>query len=290
MGESKGKAEALRMKKKLESDVTELEMSLEHANAANVETQKVIKRYHQQIRDVQAKLEDEQRAKEVCRDQLIAGDRRAHSTQNALEEARTLLEQADRARRITEQELSDTNEQLSELTRQNQSIAGAKRKLEAELQTLAGDTDEMSSEASLSDEKAKKSMVDAARLAEELRAEQDLAQSFEKDRKLLECQVKDVQARLDEAEVNALKGGKKAMNKMESRIRELQSELDAENRRFADSQKNLRKSERHIKELTFATDEDRKNHERIQALIDQLQAKIKSYKKQIEEAEEIAAL
>merc|ERR1739846_155617 len=81
--ESKGKAEALRMKKKLESDVTELEMSLEHANAANVETQKVIKRYHQQIRDVQAKLEDEQRAKEVCRDQLIAGDRRAHSNQNA---------------------------------------------------------------------------------------------------------------------------------------------------------------------------------------------------------------
>lgn len=155
---------------------------------------------------------------------------------------------------------------------------------------LQGDMDEMASEAGLSEEKAKKAMVDAARLAEELRHEQDLAQSFEKDRKLFECQVKDTQQRLDEAETNALKGGKKAMNKMETRIRELQSELDAENRRFADAQKNLRKSERHIKELTFAADEDRKNHERMQALIDQLQGKIKSYKKQIEEAEEIAAL
>merc|ERR1712218_380014 len=288
--ESKGKAEALRMKKKLESDVGELEISLDHANAANIETQKVIKRYHGQIRDLQCKLEDEQRAKEICRDQLIAADRRAHSMQNALEEARTLLEQADRARRITEQELSDTNEQLSELTCQNQAIAGAKRKLESELQTLNGDLDEMGSEAALSDDKAKKSMVDAARLAEELRAEQDLALSFEKDRKLLECQVKDVQQRLDEAETNALKGGKKAMNKMESRIRELNSELDAENRRFSDAQKNLRKSERHIKELTFASDEDRKNHERMQILIDQLQGKIRAYKKQIEEAEEIAAL
>merc|ERR1712000_507966 len=76
----------------------------------------------------------------------------------------------------------------------------------------------------------------------------------------------------------------------DSRIRELQSELDAENRRFADSQKNLRKSERHIKESTYAADEDRKNVERMQALIDQLQGKIKSYKKQIEESEEIAAL
>ena len=77
---------------------------------------------------------------------------------------------------------------------------------------------------------------------------------------------------------------------MESRIRELESELDAENRRLADAQKNLRRSERHIKELTFAADEDRKNHERMQGLIDQLQGKIRSYKKQIEEAEEIAAL
>merc|ERR1711936_1500561 len=124
--ESKGKAEALRMKKKLESDVGELEVSLDHANAANIETQKGIKRYHQQIRDLQCKLEDESRAKEVCRDQLIANERRAHSMQNALEEARTLLEQADRARRVSEQELSDTNEQLSELTCQNQAIAGAK--------------------------------------------------------------------------------------------------------------------------------------------------------------------
>ena len=56
--------------------------------------------------------------------------------QNSLEEARTLLEQADRSRRQAEQELSDTNEQLSDLTCQNQAIAGAKRKLESEMQTL----------------------------------------------------------------------------------------------------------------------------------------------------------
>merc|ERR1719220_1736144 len=73
-----------------------------------------------------------------------------------------------------------------------------------------------------------------------------------------------MQARVDEAQTNALKGGKKAMTRMDTRIRELESELDAENRRSADSQKNLRKSERKIKEL--------------------------AYKQEIEEAEEIAAL
>merc|ERR1719341_1596768 len=133
-------------------------------------------------------------------------------------------------------------------------------------------------------------MVDAARLADELRCEQELAMNLEKDKKLLEAQCKDAATRADEAEVNALKGGRKAMIKMETRIRELESELDAETRRFRDVTKNLRKSERSIKELSFAADEDRKNHERMQALIDQLQGKVKSYKKQIEEAEEIAAL
>ena len=59
---------------------------------------------------------------------------------------------------------------------------------------------------------------------------------------------------------------------------------------FSFKLQNLRKSERHIKELTYQQDEDRKNHERMQGLIDQLQGKIKSYKKQIEEAEEIASL
>ena len=148
----------------------------------------------------------------------------------------------------------------------------------------------MASEAALSEEKAQKAMIDAARLADELRAEQELAQSYERERRLLESQVKDMQCRLDDAEQNALKGGKKAMSKMDSRIRELESELDAENRRLNDAQKGLRKSERKIKELTYQQDEDKKNHERMQALIDQLQGKIKSYKKQIEEAEEIAAL
>merc|ERR1712179_336305 len=186
----------------------------------------------------------EQRAKESDREALLANERKANTAQNGLEEARTLLDQADRARRITEQELSDTNELLSNLTCTNQAIAGAKRKLESELATLNVDLDEMRSEAGNSDDKSKKAMLDAARLAEELRSEQDAAQAFERERKLQECQVKDMQMRLDDAETNALKGGKKAMHKMESRIRELESEVDAE-ARMADATKNLQASERH---------------------------------------------
>lgn len=62
-------------------------------------------------------------------------------------------------------------------------------------------------EAKNSEEKAKKAMVDAARLADELRVEQEHAQSQERARKTLEVTIKDLQGRLDEAEQNLLKGG-----------------------------------------------------------------------------------
>merc|ERR1711937_57212 len=212
-----------------------------------------VKKYAAQVRDAQAKVDEESALKSQAADAKVAADRKAAAMQNALEEGRALLETADRQRRTAEQELADTNETLADLTNANQSIA-------------------------------------AARLADELRAEQDLAMNLEKDKKLLEAQCKDAANRADEAEANALKGGRKAMIKMETRIRELESEPDAEGRRFADVSKNLRKSERGIKELIFSADEDKKNHERMQALIDQLQGKVKSYKRQIEEAEEIAAL
>ncbi|XP_017056444.1 myosin heavy chain, muscle isoform X5 [Drosophila ficusphila] len=288
--EAKGKAEALRMKKKLEADINELEIALDHANKANAEAQKNIKRYQQQLKDIQTALEEEQRARDDAREQLGISERRANALQNELEESRTLLEQADRGRRQAEQELADAHEQLNEVSAQNASISAAKRKLESELQTLHSDLDELLNEAKNSEEKAKKAMVDAARLADELRAEQDHAQTQEKLRKALEQQIKELQVRLDEAEANALKGGKKAIQKLEQRVRELENELDGEQRRHADAQKNLRKSERRVKELSFQSEEDRKNHERMQDLVDKLQQKIKTYKRQIEEAEEIAAL
>ncbi|XP_024080477.1 myosin heavy chain, muscle isoform X17 [Cimex lectularius] len=288
--EAKGKAEALRMKKKLEADINELEIALDHANKANAEAQKSIKKYQQQLKDVQTALEEEQRARDDAREQLGIAERRANALGNELEESRTLLEQADRGRRQAEQELGDAHEQLNELAAQATSASAAKRKLEGELQTLHADLDELLNEAKNSEEKAKKAMVDAARLADELRAEQDHAQTQEKLRKALETQIKELQVRLDEAENNALKGGKKAIAKLEQRVRELENELDGEQRRHADAQKNLRKSERRVKELSFQSDEDRKNHERMQDLVDKLQQKIKTYKRQIEEAEEIAAL
>merc|ERR1712088_416291 len=113
-----------------------------------------------------------------------------------------------------------------------------------------------------SEEKAKKAMVDAARLADELRAEQDHVSTQSKSKHSMEVQLSELEARFAEATDAANRGGRTAMAKLESRIRELEIELGNVQGRTGENQKGHQKAEH----------------------------KIKTYKKQIEEAEEIAAL
>ena len=74
-------------------------------------------------------------------------------------------------------------------------------------------------ETGVAEERAKKSMIDAARLADELRAEQENAQYAEKNRRALDYQVKDMQTKLDEAEQLALQGGRKVTSRLDQKIK-----------------------------------------------------------------------
>merc|ERR1739841_243733 len=132
--------------------------------------------------------------------------------------------------------------------------------------------------------------VDAARLADELRAEQDHSSTQEKAKRSLETQIAEVEMRLADANEVAAKGGRNAMAKLEHRIRELEIELGSVQGKTGEAYKCFQKAERRIKELQFQQDEDHKNQDRMSELASKLQSKIKTYKKQIEEAEEIAAL
>merc|ERR1712088_562011 len=126
------------------------------------------------------------------------------------------------------------------------------------------------------------------RLADELRAEQDHSGAQEKAKRALDTQVAELENRLAEANEIAVKGGRNAMAKLEGRIREM--EIGGIQSKTSETYKAYQKSERRIKELMFQRDEDKKNSDRITELAQKLQQKIKTYKKQIEEAEEIAAL
>merc|ERR1719454_2351191 len=96
-------------------------------------------------------------------------------------------------------------------------------------------------------------------MAEELKKEQDQSSHLERMKKNMEATVKDLQMRLDESEQVAMKGGKKQIQKLDQRVRELENELDSEQRRTADATKNQKKLERKLKEVVYAGEEDKKN-------------------------------
>uniref|UniRef100_A0A8C9JCJ2 Myosin-7B n=1 Tax=Panthera tigris altaica TaxID=74533 RepID=A0A8C9JCJ2_PANTA len=114
-------------------------------------------------------------------------------------------------------------------------------------------------------------------------------QAMEAQARPLKRPVRELQARLEEAEQAALRGGKKQVQKLEAKVRELEAELDAEQKKHAEALKGVRKHERRVKELVYQAEEDRKNLARMQDLVDKLQSKVKSYKRQCEEAEQQAS-
>merc|ERR1711981_453713 len=288
--EQRSKAEALRIKKKLEGEINELEIALDHANKANAEGQKAIKRYQGQFREAECALSEESRVRQEMAEKASLADRRANALQGEMEEARALLDSAERGKRQTEAELSESRNAVQEMTTVNSRAGAQKRQVEGALHTMQAEIDDMLHQAKNSEEKAKKAMVDAARLADELRAEQDHVNTQSKAKHSMEVQLSELEARFAEATDAANRGGRSAMAKLESRIRELEIELGNVQGRTGENQKGHQKAERKIKELSFQIDEDKKNQDRMTELASKLQQKIKTYKKQIEEAEEIAAL
>ena len=75
-----------------------------------------------------------------------------------------------------------------------------------------------------------------------------------------------MQIRLEEAESNALRGGKKLIEKLEHQVKNLNEELDHEQRFKADLTKNLRKAERKYREMEFQFEEEKKLTDRLQVL------------------------
>merc|ERR1712200_376287 len=270
-GEQRSKAEALRIKKKLEGEINELEIALDHANKANNEAQKSIKRYQTQLREAECGYEEASRARQEMNEKASLHERKAQALGAEMEEARALLDSADRGKRQTEAELVEARVAVNDMSTINTKAAAEKRSLEGNVHTM-------------------QAMVDAARLADELRAEQDHVGAQTNAKRALETQLGEIENRLAEATDAAMRGGRAAMSKLEAKVRELEVELGACQSRTSENAKLTQKSERKIKEMQFSNEEDRKNQDRMSDLASKLQAKIKTYKKQIEEAEEIAAL
>merc|ERR1712165_570232 len=115
------------------------------ANKANNEAQKSIKRYQGQMREAECALTEESRVRQEMAEKASLADRRANALAGELEESRNAV---------------------NEMASINSRASGEKRSIEGAVHTLHAEIDDMLHQAKNSEEKAKKAMVDAARLAD----------------------------------------------------------------------------------------------------------------------------
>ena len=167
----KAKNDALKHKSKLELELAEAQVALEHANRNCKDMQNSNKKIQLLVAEHQLQIQDEQRKAYELSEALAAAERRANSAASELEATRNLIEQADRGRKLAEANLQEVNDSLNETSSTTAGLVSQKRKLEGELAALQTEVGDCIAEMRSSEEKAKKAINDAAKLADELRQE-----------------------------------------------------------------------------------------------------------------------
>ncbi|XP_051841208.1 myosin-15 [Antechinus flavipes] len=283
--EVKSQAEASRLKKKMEGDLSEMEVQLSHANRQTSEASKSLCTLQKQIKNLQMQVDETTHQNEGLKEKVMVAERQNAILRSELDELQSLQEQTERGRRLAEQELLEATEKLNMLHTQNTGLLTLKKKWETDTARIKKELEDAIEERQSAEEKAKKAITDAALLSENLKKEQYTCTHLERIRTNMEQSIMDLKKRLEDAEQSTLKGGNKHVQKLESKISELENKLECEVRRSSEAQNGARKFERSIMELTYQAEEDKKNLNKMQTLIDKLQLKVKSYKHQVEAVE-----
>lgn len=153
----------MRIKKKLQITITELEMSLDVANKTNIDLQKTIKKQSLQLTEIQAHYDDIQRQLQQTLDQYAVAQRRIASLSGECEEIRTNYEITLRGKKAAEIAVEEAGTKITELSSINISLNNMRSKLEQELSTIASDYEEVSRELRASDERYQKVQVECGR-------------------------------------------------------------------------------------------------------------------------------
>lgn len=281
--EAKLKSEVLRIKKKLQIQITELEMSLDVVNKQNIDLQKTVKKQSLQLTELQAAYDEVQRSLQTTLDQYGVAQRRLQSLTAELEEVRNNYEAALRGKRQAELHYEESQVRVSELVNVNTNLQSIKIKIEQEYQSLVSDYEEVTRELRISDERYQKVQVELKHTIEQLHEEQERIVKIETIKKSLEIEVKNLSVRLEEVEANAVVGARRVISKLEARLRDIEAELDEEKRRHAETLKILRKKERTVKEIVIQCEEDQKNILLLQEQLDKATSKVNVYKRQLTE-------
>merc|ERR1711944_75534 len=286
--ESRLRNEVEKIKKKMSVTIAELEMSLDASNKANVQLQNSSKAQVTKIMELTSVLDKTNIKLSDAMSQLDGSNKQLAACGGELSNTKKTLVQIMNEKKSFEAKLNELSVKITEITNINVNLTSVKAKLEKDLGMVQHNYEDMARELKLADDRANKAANDAQHFEGLLREESVKVQKLDNVKKALETEVKNMTVRIEEIETTAISSSKRTIQKMEMRIVELEEFLSKEKAMHVETTTALHKKERSVKELLLQSEEDRKNILILQESLERLNEKIKMYKRQLEEQEQIS--
>ncbi|XP_011332661.1 myosin heavy chain, non-muscle isoform X2 [Ooceraea biroi] len=284
--ERKQRAAAIAARKKMEADYKDIEQQLEMHNKVKEDALKQLKKLQAQIKDCTRETEEARAA----RDELAAASKETERKVKSLEADLLQLTEdfasSERARRTAENERDELQEEVNNNANKGTLMLDEKRRLEARIATLEEELEEEQSNAEIVMDRARKGQIMIEQLTTDLATERSTTQKLESHKMLLERQNKELKAKLTELETAQRAKTKATIQQLESKINNLDEQLETEAKERFAQQKINRKLEKKLKELSLQLEDERRNSDQYKEQAEKVNVRMKALKRQLDEAEE----
>ncbi|XP_045068321.1 myosin-9-like isoform X2 [Coregonus clupeaformis] len=286
--ERKQRSVAVAARKKLELDLKELEAAIDMANKNRDEALKQLKKLQAQMKELLRELEDTRMSRDEIMAQAKENEKKLKSMEADMIQMTEELAAAERVKRQAQQERDELQDEINNQAAKNGLIAEEKRRLEARIAQLEEELEEEQCNTELVNDRLKRALLQTDQMTVEMTAERSTSQRLEGARSQLERQNKELKLKLQELEGTVKSKYKATIAALEAKIAQLEEQVDIETRERQQASKLVRRTEKKLKEVVLAVDDERRNTEQYKDQSDKLNSRMKQLKRQLEESEEEA--
>ncbi|XP_047737475.1 myosin heavy chain, non-muscle isoform X3 [Hyalella azteca] len=284
--ERKQRTMAVTGRKKLEGDLKDLEAQLEMSSKVKEDALKQIKRVSGQLKEYQREADESRASREELSAQYKELERKIKAMEAELIQYQEDLASAERAKKNAEGERDEIQEELNQYTSKMTLGADEKKRLEARIAGLEEELeDEQSNVAEMAD-RMRKIQLSNEQLQTDLNAEKSVVVKLEGHRAMLERQNKEHKSKLAELEGEIRSKTKSTIAALESKMANLEEQLEVESRERLAQAKGNRKLEKKLKELLMQVEDERRHADQYKEQLDKSNSRVKQLKRQMEETED----
>ncbi|XP_056428385.1 cingulin-like protein 1 isoform X2 [Hyla sarda] len=269
---------------KLQKEVSE---HVEFSRVSTVELQKQFDEYKEKNRkengEMQRQIKDKILEVERCNQTIRKQQEEIRLLEENLQDHQRAHDESLTKNHLLQQTIKDLQYELDAKNHMKDDRSRQVKSMEDKLSQLELELDEEKNNSDLLLERITRCREQIEQMRGELLQERALRQDLECDKMSLERQNKDLKSRIAHLETSHRSNKEGLVAQMEGRIAELEERLENEERDRANLQLNNRRLERKVKELMMQVDDE---HLTLTDQKDQLSLRLKSMKRQVEEAEE----